>query len=38
MALQNGGVGDFVTLRNVDSGTIIKGTVAPDGTVRLAGP
>jgi flagella basal body P-ring formation protein FlgA len=27
-----------VTLRNVDSGTVIKGTVAPDGTVRLAGP
>jgi flagellar basal body P-ring formation protein FlgA len=38
MALQNGGIGDFVTLRNVDSGTVIKGTVAPDGTVRLAGP
>jgi flagella basal body P-ring formation protein FlgA len=38
MALQNGGVGDLVTLRNVDSGTVIKGTVAPDGTVRLAGP
>ena len=38
MALQNGGIGDLVTLRNVDSGTIIKGTVAPDGTVRLAGP
>jgi len=38
MALQNGGIGDLVTLRNIDSGTIIKGTVAPDGTVRLAGP
>jgi flagellar basal body P-ring formation protein FlgA len=38
MALQNGGAGDLVTLRNVDSGTVIKGTVAPDGTVRLAGP
>jgi flagella basal body P-ring formation protein FlgA len=38
MALQNGGIGDLVSLRNVDSGTIIKGTVAPDGTVRLAGP
>jgi flagella basal body P-ring formation protein FlgA len=38
MALQNGGIGDVVSLRNVDSGTIIKGTVAPDGTVRLAGP
>jgi flagella basal body P-ring formation protein FlgA len=38
MALQNGGIGDLVALRNIDSGTIIKGTVAPDGTVRLAGP
>src|SRR5262245_60192859 len=38
MALQNGGVGDLVTLRNLDSGMVIKGTVAPDGTVRLAGP
>jgi flagella basal body P-ring formation protein FlgA len=38
MALQNGGVGDLINLRNVDSGTVIKGTVAPDGTVRLAGP
>jgi flagellar basal body P-ring formation protein FlgA len=38
MALQNGGIGDEVTLRNVDSGTVIKGTVASDGTVRLAGP
>ena len=38
MALQNGGIGDTVSLRNVDSGTIIKGTVAPDGTVRLAAP
>lgn len=36
MALQNGGIGDVVSLRNVDSGTIIKGTVAPDGSVRLA--
>ena len=38
MALQNGGIGDVVTLRNVDSGTIIKGTVAADGTVRLGTP
>ena len=38
MALQNGGIGDLVTLRNIDSGMIIKGTVASDGTVRLAGP
>ena len=38
MALENGGAGDFVKLRNIDSGTEIRGTVAPDGTVRLAGP
>ena len=38
MALQNGGIGDVVSLRNVDSGTIIKGTVASDGTVRMAAP
>jgi flagella basal body P-ring formation protein FlgA len=38
LALQNGGVGDVVTLRNVDSGTVIKGTVAPDGSIRLDAP
>jgi flagella basal body P-ring formation protein FlgA len=38
VALQNGGVGDMVTLRNVDSGTIIKGMVASDGTIRLGAP
>lgn len=38
LALQNGGIGDLVSLRNLDSGNVIKGTVAPDGTVRVAGP
>ena len=38
MPLQNGGIGDMVTLRNPDSGTIIKGMVASDGTIRLATP
>lgn len=38
LALENGGVGDLVTLRNPDSGTVIKGTVAADGTVRVAAP
>ena len=33
-----GGIGDLVSLRNLDSGSVIKGTVAPDGTVRVAGP
>ena len=35
IALQNGVVGDVITLRNPDSGTIIQGTVERDGTVRL---
>lgn len=38
MPLQNGGIGDMVSLRNPDSGTIIKGMVASDGTIRLATP
>ena len=38
LALQNGGPGDVVSLRNLDSGATIKGTVEPDGTVRLGGP
>jgi len=38
MALQNGSIGDLVTLRNIDSGAIIRGTVASDGTVRLGAP
>ncbi len=38
LVLQNGGVGDVVTLRNIDSGTVIKGTVASDGSVRLDAP
>jgi len=37
-ALQNGGSGDVVTLRNLDSGAVIKGTVAANGSVRLDGP
>ena len=36
--LQAGGIGDLLSLRNVDSGTIIKGTVEADGTIRVAGP
>jgi flagella basal body P-ring formation protein FlgA len=35
VALQNGSVGEIVTLRNPDSGVIIHGTVERDGTVRL---
>ena len=35
IALQNGSVGDVITLRNPDSGVVIQGTVESDGTVRL---
>jgi flagellar basal body P-ring formation protein FlgA len=35
VALQNGGIGDFISARNADSGIIIKGTVQADGTIRV---
>jgi flagellar basal body P-ring formation protein FlgA len=35
IALDNGGAGDVVKLRNPDSGLVIQGTVERDGTVRL---
>lgn len=38
LALQNGGLGDVVSLRNLDSGAVIRGTVASDGSVRLDPP
>ena len=38
VALQSGGNGDVVRVRNVDSGTVVKGTIAPDGTVRVSAP
>ncbi len=38
VALSNGGIGDMISLRNPESGVTIKGTVAPDGTIRLGGP
>lgn len=34
-ALQSGSIGDVVSLRNVESGTMIRGIVAKDGTVRV---
>jgi flagella basal body P-ring formation protein FlgA len=34
--LQSGGVGDVLSLRNVDSGTIIRGVVQADGTVHVS--
>lgn len=37
VALQSGAIGDFISVRSVDSGSTIKGVVAADGTVRLGG-
>ncbi len=34
-ALQAGGAGDFVTVRNLESGITLGGTVAPDGSVHV---
>jgi flagella basal body P-ring formation protein FlgA len=36
-ALQNGGAGDIVSIRNLDSGLTISGVVQPDGSVRVSG-
>jgi flagella basal body P-ring formation protein FlgA len=38
IALQNGVPGEVVSLRNPDSGVIIRGVVERDGTVRLGAP
>lgn len=35
VALSSGGVGDVVSLRNPDSGMVVRGVVATDGTVRM---
>jgi flagella basal body P-ring formation protein FlgA len=36
VALQNGGVGDVLSLRNTDSGVTIRGTVQADGSVKVS--
>lgn len=36
-ALQSGTTGDLVALRNTDSGTIIRGIVQADATIKVAG-
>jgi flagella basal body P-ring formation protein FlgA len=33
--LQSGGAGDVISVRNIDSGSIIKGTVEADGTISV---
>jgi flagellar basal body P-ring formation protein FlgA len=37
IALTGGRVGDLLSLRNIDSGAVIKGIVQADGTVRVSG-
>ena len=36
-ALQAGAAGDFVTVRNLESGIVIGGTIGPDGSVHVSG-
>ncbi|WP_072370992.1 flagellar basal body P-ring formation chaperone FlgA [Hyphomicrobium sp. NDB2Meth4] len=36
IALQSGGPGDTVSVRNTDSGRIIKGTIGADGAVHVS--
>ena len=38
VAMQSGGTGDVVSVRNVDSGRIIKGTIGADGAVHVGDP
>jgi flagella basal body P-ring formation protein FlgA len=38
VALTSGAAGDAVSLRNPDSGTVVRGIVAADGTVRVGLP
>jgi flagellar basal body P-ring formation protein FlgA len=36
-ALQDGGIGEVIKIRNSDSGVTVVGTVRADGTVRVSG-
>jgi len=36
-ALQAGSAGDVISVRNIDSGMTISGTVQTDGSVRVGG-
>lgn len=38
LALQSGGVGDIVSVRNIDSGRSIRGTIGADGAVHVGDP
>lgn len=35
VSLQPGSAGDFIKVRNIDSGVVVSGTVMADGTVRV---
>jgi len=37
LALEGGGVGDMIKVRNSDSGTTISGIIQPDGSVSVSG-
>jgi flagella basal body P-ring formation protein FlgA len=37
LALEAGGVGDMIKVRNPDSGLTISGTILPDGSVSVSG-
>lgn len=37
VSLQPGSAGDFIKVRNIDSGRVITGTVLSDGSVRVGG-
>lgn len=34
--LQNAAIGEFIRVRNIESGVIVQGTVMGDGTIRVA--
>jgi len=37
MPLQSGGTGDVISVRNIDSGLVVKGRVEADGSIRVDG-
>jgi flagella basal body P-ring formation protein FlgA len=38
LALQSGGTGDVISVRNIDSGRTVRGTVEADGSVNVGDP
>lgn len=38
VALQSGGAGEIISLRNTDSGSVVKGTVQADGSISVGAP